>query len=51
MGKKRVRHLPVLDRNEELVGLLTVDDLAWQTDYDLLGQVIERIHMAHKSGR
>jgi CBS domain-containing protein len=51
MGKKRVRHLPVLNRDEELVGLLTVDDLAWQTDHKLLGQVIERIQMARKYGR
>jgi CBS domain-containing protein len=48
MEKKRVRRLPVLDRDEELVGLLTADDLAWHTDHMLLGEVIERVYEAHE---
>jgi CBS domain-containing protein len=48
MEKKRIRRLPVVDRDEELVGLLTADDLAWHTDHTLLGEVIERVYEAHE---
>ncbi len=47
MAEKRVRRLPVLNRDEELVGLLTADDLAWQTDQMLLGTVIQSVYAAH----
>ncbi|MCP5117526.1 MAG: CBS domain-containing protein [bacterium] len=47
MEKKRVRRLPVLNRNEELVGLLTADDLAWHTDHILLGTVMESVSEPH----
>lgn len=40
MAEKRVRRLAVLNRDEDLVGLLTADDLAWQTDNMLLGKVV-----------
>ncbi len=48
MAEKQVRRLPVLNRNEELVGLLTVDDLAWHTDHLLLGTVIQSVYEAHE---
>jgi CBS domain-containing protein len=47
MVEKQVRRLPVLNRNEELVGLLTADDLSWHTDKMLLGRVIESVSEAH----
>ncbi len=47
MAEKRVRRLPVLNREEYLVGLLTADDLAWHTDQMLLGTVIQRVYEAH----
>jgi CBS domain-containing protein len=47
MAEKQVRRLPVLNRDEELVGLLTADDLAWHTDHGLLGTVIESVTEAH----
>lgn len=47
MAEKRVRRLPVLNRDEDLVGLLTADDLAWQTDQMLLGTVIKSVYEAH----
>lgn len=48
MGDRRVRRLPVLDRNEELVGLLTADDLAWHTDSLLIGRVIGTVSEPHQ---
>jgi CBS domain-containing protein len=47
MAEKRVRRLPVLNRDEGLVGLLTADDLAWHTDHILVGGVIETGYEAH----
>jgi CBS domain-containing protein len=47
MAEKQVRRLPVLNRDEELVGLLTADDLAWHTDHMLLGAVIKSVYEAH----
>ncbi len=47
MAEKRVRRLPVLNRDEDLVGLLTADDLAWHTDQMLLGTVIKSVYEAH----
>jgi CBS domain-containing protein len=47
MAKKRVRRLPVLNRDEELVGLLTTDDLAGHTDHMLLGEVVESVYEPH----
>jgi CBS domain-containing protein len=47
MVEKQVRRLPVLNRDEDLVGLLTADDLAWHTDHILLGTVIQRVYEAH----
>ena len=47
MAEKRVRRLPVLNRDEELVGLLTTDDLAWHTDHLLLGTVIQSVYEGH----
>lgn len=48
MEKGRVRRLPVLDRNEELVGMLTADDLVWHTDHTLLGEVVAKVSELHK---
>lgn len=48
MEKKRVRRLPVLDRKEELVGMLTADDLAWHTDHALLGEVVASVSEIHE---
>lgn len=47
MVEKRVRRLPVLSRDEELVGVLTADDLASHTDHMLLGRVIESAYEPH----
>ena len=47
MEKKRVRRLPALNQDEDLVGLLTADDLAWHTDRMLVGEVIQTIYEAH----
>ena len=47
MEKKRVRRLPVLNQDEDLVGILTADDLAWHTDRMLVGEVIQTIYEAH----
>lgn len=48
MEQRRVRRLPVLNREKELVGLLTADDLAWHTDHTLLGEVVERVYEGHE---
>lgn len=47
MAEKHVRRLPVLNRGEELVGMLTADDLAYETDRQLLGKVIESTYEPH----
>jgi CBS domain-containing protein len=47
MEKERVRRLPVLNRDEELVGLLTADDLTWHTDHILLGTVMQSVSEPH----
>ncbi len=47
MVENGVRRLPVLNQNEEMVGLLTADDLALHTDHMLLGNVIEGIYEPH----
>jgi len=47
MAEKGVRRLPVLNQDEEMVGLLTADDLALHTDHLLLGNVIESIYEPH----
>ena len=48
MMEKRVHRLPVLDRNEDLVGLLSVGDLSLHTDHALLGEVMSALYAAHK---
>lgn len=48
MEDNQVRRLPVLDRDERLVGLLTSDDLAWHTDHSLLGDVIQSVYERHR---
>jgi len=47
MEKERVRRLPVLNQDEELVGLLTADDLTWHTDHILLGTVMQSVSEPH----
>jgi CBS domain-containing protein len=47
MEENQVRRLPVLDRDEHLVGILTADDLAWHTDHRLLGDVIQSVYERH----
>lgn len=47
MEDNHVRRLPVLDRDERLVGILTSDDLAWHTDHRLLGDVIQSVYERH----
>lgn len=48
MAEKHVRRLPVLNRDEELVGLLTADDLAYETDRQLISKVIESTYQPHR---
>jgi CBS domain-containing protein len=48
MAEKRIRRLPVVNRDEELVGLLTADDLSWHTDCVLLGEVIQSLYKPHE---
>jgi CBS domain-containing protein len=44
MAKEQVRRLPVLNRNEELVGIVSLGDLAVNTGDDRLkGEVLEEI--------
>jgi CBS domain-containing protein len=47
MEENQVRRLPVLNRDERLVGILTSDDLAWHTDHRLLGGVIQSVYERH----
>ena len=44
MEQKRVRRLPVLDRNQRLVGIVSLGDLAVRTHKDrMAGHVLERV--------
>ena len=36
-----------VDEGGKMVGLLTVDDLSWHTDHQLLGDVIEAVYERH----
>lgn len=41
MEERHVRRLPVLDRGEQLVGFLSVDDLSRSGSFNLAGEVIK----------
>jgi CBS domain-containing protein len=44
MKEKQIRRLPVLDRNKQLVGIVSLGDLAVQTGDDALsGETLERV--------
>jgi predicted transcriptional regulator len=42
MEKERVRRLLVVDGDEEIVGVLTVEDIAARGDPKLAGKILER---------
>ena len=42
MQEHRIRRLPVLDANKQLVGIVSVDDLA-AVDQRLAGKILERV--------
>ena len=43
MGENKVRRLPVLDANKRLVGIVTLGDLASNTNHTLCGEVLGTI--------
>jgi CBS-domain-containing membrane protein len=44
MAKEQIRRLPVLNRQDELVGIVSLGDLAVDTaDDQLMGEVLEEI--------
>jgi CBS domain-containing protein len=52
MGEKKIRRLPVLDRQMQLVGIISLGDLAVDADKDTLsGETLERISKPSKPNR
>ena len=47
MEEKQIRRLPVLDRDERLVGILTLTDLALNAEQELADQVTEAVATRH----
>ena len=43
MGEAQVRRLPVIDHEERLVGIVSLGDLARETDEDTAGQALEGV--------
>ena len=43
MGEAQVRRLPVIDDQERLVGIVSLGDLARETDEDTAGQALEGV--------
>ena len=43
MGEAQVRRLPVIDNDERLVGIVSLGDLARQTDEQTAGQALEGV--------
>ena len=44
MESKQIRRLPVLNRDDQLVGIVSLGDLAvWSRDQQLSGEVLERV--------
>jgi CBS domain-containing protein len=43
MGEAQVRRLPVIDDQQRLVGIVSLGDLARQTDEDTAGQALEGV--------
>jgi CBS domain-containing protein len=43
MKERQLRRLVVLDRNKKLVGILSLGDIACESDEDLSGEVLERV--------
>ncbi len=43
MGEAQVRRLPVIDDNERLVGIVSLGDLARETDDESAGQALEGV--------
>jgi CBS-domain-containing membrane protein len=43
MEKKQIRRLPVLNKQDRLVGIVSLGDLAVKTEQQLSGQVLEKV--------
>ena len=46
MGEAQVRRLPVIDHEERLVGIVSLGDLARETDEETAGQALEGVSAA-----
>jgi CBS domain-containing protein len=42
MEKKHIRRLPVLDRDDKMIGFLSVDDIAAKVSHELGGEVLDK---------
>ena len=50
MGERHVRRLPVLDREERLVGILSLDDLVLKAPSEFSAEVLEAVSKSHWRG-
>jgi CBS domain-containing protein len=50
MGENHVRRLPVLDREERLVGILSLDDLVLNAPSEFSVKVLEAVSKSHWQG-
>jgi CBS domain-containing protein len=47
MVEKHIRRLPVLDQEKQMVGMLSLDDLALKASHELSGEVLSSVSMTH----
>ncbi len=51
MARQQIRRLPILNRNEQLVGIVALGDLALDTNPTLSGEVLEGISEPDQANR
>ena len=51
MKKRKIRRLPILDRERRLTGIVSLGDLAVDTDYAEAGEVLERVSQPARPAR